>query len=110
MDRTSSTRPPAMDPGGAYWICREYQPRSGPWREPYNAHGGRRNQINLMIRYAGGNECHMSTLVRHFGDLADGQSMRHLHSAPQRGAPRGVFGLRTRGQTALFRVVTAPAG
>src|ERR1017187_5513106 len=26
-----------------------------------------------MLRYAEGNECRMAALVRHFGDLADGQ-------------------------------------
>ncbi len=45
------------------------------WRESYIAHGEqKRAQINEMIRYAETNECRMSTLVRHFGDLADGQT------------------------------------
>ena len=44
------------------------------WRDSYIAHGEqRRNQIDQMIRFAEGNHCRMATLVRHFGDLADGQ-------------------------------------
>ena len=47
----------------------------GQWRESYIAHGEhKRAQIDLMIRYAETNQCRMSTLVRHFGDLADGQT------------------------------------
>jgi superfamily II DNA helicase RecQ len=44
------------------------------WRESYIAQGEQKQaQIAGMIRYAEGNECRMSTLVRHFGDIADGQ-------------------------------------
>jgi DNA topoisomerase-3 len=44
------------------------------WRESYIAQGEqKRAQIEQVIRYAGGDQCRMSTLVRHFGDLADGQ-------------------------------------
>jgi len=44
------------------------------WRDSYIAQGDqKRSQIDLMIRYAETNECRMSTLVRHFGDVADGQ-------------------------------------
>jgi len=44
------------------------------WRESYIAHGEqKRAQIDQMIRYAESNQCRMRTLVRHFGDLADGQ-------------------------------------
>ena len=47
----------------------------GQWRESYIAHGEhKRAQIDLIIRYAETNQCRMSTLVRHFGDLADGQT------------------------------------
>jgi superfamily II DNA helicase RecQ len=46
----------------------------GHWRESYIAQGEQKQaQIAGMIRYADGNECRMSTLVRHFGDIADGQ-------------------------------------
>src|SRR5260370_38582266 len=45
------------------------------WRKPYIAHGEqKRAQIDLVIRYAESNQCRMSALVRHFGDLADGQT------------------------------------
>ncbi len=44
------------------------------WRDSYIAQGDqKRSQIDLMIRYAETNQCRMSTLVRHFGDVADGQ-------------------------------------
>lgn len=47
---------------------------NNPWRESYIAQGQqKRAQIDQMIRYAGSNQCRMATLVRHFGDLADGQ-------------------------------------
>ena len=46
------------------------------WREFYIAHGEqKRAQIEKMIRFADANQCRMSTLVRHFGDLADGQTV-----------------------------------
>jgi superfamily II DNA helicase RecQ len=46
------------------------------WREFYIAHGEqKRAQIEKMIRFADANHCRMSTLVRHFGDLADGQTV-----------------------------------
>jgi RecQ family ATP-dependent DNA helicase len=44
------------------------------WRASYVAQGEqKRAQIDQMIRYAESNQCRMATLVRHFGDLADGQ-------------------------------------
>jgi DNA topoisomerase-3 len=47
----------------------------GQWRESYIAQGEqKRAQIDQVIRYAETNQCRMSTLVRHFGDLADGQT------------------------------------
>ncbi len=80
------------------------------WREPYNAHGEqKRNQINLMIRYAEGNECRMSTLVRHFGDLADGQKACGIcdFCAPARCAAQRFRTATHAERTALFRVVAA---
>ncbi|HTV53454.1 MAG TPA: ATP-dependent DNA helicase RecQ, partial [Terriglobia bacterium] len=45
-----------------------------PWRDSYVAQCERkRAQIDQMIRYAESQHCRMATLVRHFGDLADGQ-------------------------------------
>lgn len=45
------------------------------WRDSYIAHGEqKRAQIDLMIRYAEVNHCRMASLVRHFGDVDDGQT------------------------------------
>jgi superfamily II DNA helicase RecQ len=45
------------------------------WRELYLAHGEQKKaQIEKMIRFAEAEHCRMSTLVTHFGDLADGQT------------------------------------
>jgi DNA topoisomerase III len=47
----------------------------GEWGKPYIAQAEhKRAQIDLVIRYAETNQCRMSTLVRHFGDLADGET------------------------------------
>ena len=44
------------------------------WREPYLAQGEhKREQIERMIRYAESNQCRMASVVRHFGDFADGE-------------------------------------
>lgn len=44
------------------------------WRETYLAQGQqKRAQIEQMIRYAESQQCRMSTLVRHFGDLENSQ-------------------------------------
>jgi superfamily II DNA helicase RecQ len=44
------------------------------WRDAYVAQGEqKRAQIEAMIRYAQSNHCRMSSLVRHFGDMQDGQ-------------------------------------
>ena len=44
------------------------------WRETYLAQGEqKRAQIDQMMRYAESQQCRMAALVRHFGDLADGQ-------------------------------------
>ncbi|MBI4910725.1 MAG: DNA topoisomerase 3 [Acidobacteria bacterium] len=45
------------------------------WKPSYLAHGEQKSaQIELMIRYAETNQCRMATLVRHFGDVADGRT------------------------------------
>ncbi len=47
---------------------------SNDWRDSYIAQGDRkRAQIEQMIRYAESSQCRMSSLIRHFGDIADGQ-------------------------------------
>ncbi|MGH9469731.1 MAG: RecQ family ATP-dependent DNA helicase, partial [Terriglobia bacterium] len=44
------------------------------WRGAYIAQGEqKRLQLDQMIHYAESSHCRMATLVRHFGDLADGQ-------------------------------------
>ncbi len=44
------------------------------WRKPYLAQlAHRREQIERVIRYTESNQCRMSSVVRHFGDLADGE-------------------------------------
>ncbi|HUQ93994.1 MAG TPA: DNA topoisomerase 3 [Bryobacteraceae bacterium] len=46
------------------------------WREPYMEQGSqKKQQLHLMLRYAESNECRMAALVRHFGDVADGQKV-----------------------------------
>jgi len=46
----------------------------GDWRDPYLAQGEhKREQIERMIRYAESNQCRMASVVRHFGDFADGE-------------------------------------
>ena len=45
------------------------------WRDSYIMQGEqKRAQIDLVIRFAASNHCRMSTLVRHFGDFADGKT------------------------------------
>jgi len=55
------------------------------WREPYLVQGEqKREQIERMIRYAESNQCRMASVVRHFGDLADGETPCGIcdHCAP----------------------------
>jgi DNA topoisomerase III len=60
------------------------------WRESYVAQGEqKRAQIDQMMRYAESNQCRMATLVRHFGDLADGEKPCGICDSALRGsAPR----------------------
>jgi DNA topoisomerase-3 len=47
---------------------------SREWRDSYIAQGEqKRAQIERVIRYSQSNECRMASLVRHFGDVADGR-------------------------------------
>jgi superfamily II DNA helicase RecQ len=44
------------------------------WRESYLVQSDQKlRQLDLMLRYAESNQCRMAALVRHFGDVADGQ-------------------------------------
>jgi DNA topoisomerase III len=80
------------------------------WREFYIAHGEqKRAQIEKMIRFADANQCRMSTLVRHFGDLADGQTVCGICDFCD---PAGCAAQRFRTATeaeraALFRVLAS---
>jgi superfamily II DNA helicase RecQ len=80
------------------------------WRELYIAHGEqKRAQIEKMLRFADANQCRMSTLVRHFGDLADGQTVCGIcdFCNPARCAAQR-FRTATEGErAALFRVLAA---
>jgi superfamily II DNA helicase RecQ len=44
------------------------------WRQPYLAQAEhKRQQVERMIRYAESSQCRMANVVRHFGDVADGE-------------------------------------
>ena len=80
------------------------------WRESYIAQGEqKRAQIEQMIRYAESNQCRMATLVRHFGDLADGQKPCGIcdFCAPGQCAAQRFRTATEAERTALLRVVAA---
>ena len=80
------------------------------WRESYIAQGEqKRAQIDQMIRYAESNQCRMATLVRHFGDLADGQKPCGIcdFCAPAQCAAQRFRTATEAEHTALLRVVAA---
>ena len=69
------------------------------WREPYIAQGEqKKQQLELMHRYAESSQCRMAALVRHFGDFADA---RKPCGKCDFCAPSGCIGQR-------FRPATAP--
>jgi DNA topoisomerase-3 len=80
------------------------------WRETYLAQGAHKAaQIELMIRYASSNSCRMSTLVRHFGDVADGDAPCGIcdFCAPSKCVAQR-FRTATEGErSALFRAIAA---
>src|SRR6516165_4784468 len=80
------------------------------WRESYLAHvKQKRAQVDLAIRYAEGNQCRMSTLVRHFGDLADGYTACGLcdFCAPAQCVAQRFRTATEAERTMLFRVIGA---
>ena len=80
------------------------------WRKSYIAHGEqKRAQIDLVIRYAESNQCRMSTLVRHFGDLADGQTACEIcdFCAPAQCAAQRFRTATDLERGVLFRVIAA---
>jgi RecQ family ATP-dependent DNA helicase len=94
------------------------------WREPYIAQGDqKKQQLDLMLRYAESSECRMAALVRHFGDLADarkacgicdfcapaecsGQRFRPATDAERAAALSVVEALRSAGTRATGRLHT----
>ena len=97
--------------GGAVLDFAENVSRGQPqWRESYIAHGKqKRAQIDLVIRYAESNQCRMSTLVRHFGDLADGETACGIcdFCAPAQCVAQRFRTATEAEHTALFRVIAA---
>jgi superfamily II DNA helicase RecQ len=80
------------------------------WREAYIVHGEqKRAQIEKMIRFADANQCRMSTLVLHFGDVADGQTVCGIcdFCAPANCAAQRFRTATEAERTALFRVLAA---
>ncbi len=78
------------------------------WRDSYIAQGDqKRSQIDLMIRYAETNQCRMSTLVRHFGDVADGQKSCGIcdFCAPSQCAAQRFRTATDAERSALLRVI-----
>jgi DNA topoisomerase-3 len=80
------------------------------WQKSYIAHGEqKRAQIDLVMRYAESNQCRMSALVRHFGDLADGQTACGIcdFCAPAQCVAQRFRTATVAERTALFRVIAA---
>jgi DNA topoisomerase-3 len=80
------------------------------WRQSYIVQGEqKRAQIDQMIRYAESNQCRMATLVRHFGDLADGQKPCGIcdFCAPVQCAAQRFRTATEAEHAALLRVVAA---
>ncbi len=69
------------------------------WREPYRAQGDhKRQQVELMIRYAESPQCRMLSVVRYFGDVADGDDPCGICDNC---APKGCGAQRFRPATAV---------
>jgi RecQ family ATP-dependent DNA helicase len=80
------------------------------WRETYVAQcEQKRAQIDQMIRYAENHQCRMATLVRHFGDLADGQMACGIcdFCAPRQCAAQKFRSPTEAEQAAVFRIIAA---
>ncbi len=83
------------------------------WRDSYIAHGEQKKaQIEQVIRFAASNHCRMSTLVRHFGDLADGQTACGMcdFCAPAECAAQRFRPATAAEREALIRVIHALRG
>jgi RecQ family ATP-dependent DNA helicase len=79
----------------------------GDWLEPYLAQGEhKREQIERMIRYAESNQCRMASVVRHFGDYADGEKPCGIcdYCAPSKCTAQRFRGATEAERAALRRV------
>ena len=91
-----------------FWTSPRITRGQPSWRDSYIAQGEqKRSQIDLMIRYAESNSAGCRTLVRHFGDLADGQKSCGIcdFCAPSRCAAQRFRTATDAERAALFRVV-----
>jgi DNA topoisomerase-3 len=80
------------------------------WRTSYIAHGTQKQeQIEQMMRFAEGSHCRMSTLVRHFGDLADSSKPCGIcdFCSPETCSAQRFRKPTAQEQTALFSVIAA---
>jgi RecQ family ATP-dependent DNA helicase len=80
------------------------------WRQLYIAQGRQKgSQVETMIRYAASPQCRMSTLVRHFGDFADGRSSCGIcdFCAPARCVAQRFRTATAAERAALFGVLSA---
>ena len=80
------------------------------WRHLYIAQGRQKTaQVETMIRYAASSQCRMSTLVRHFGDFADGRSACGIcdFCAPANCVAQRFRTATAAEQAALFNVLNA---
>ena len=81
---------------------------NGDWAKPYRAQGEhKREQIERMIRYAGSNQCRMASVVRHFGDVADGEKPCGIcdYCAPAKCSAQRFRTATTGEHAALVRVI-----
>jgi RecQ family ATP-dependent DNA helicase len=82
----------------------------GHWRETYIAQGKQKKaQIEQMIRFASANQCRMSALVRHFGDVADGRTDCGVcdYCAPEDCVAQGFRAATGNERAAALRVMAA---
>jgi DNA topoisomerase-3 len=83
---------------------------AGEWRGTYLAQGAHKAaQIELMIRYASSNSCRMATLVRHFGDVTDGEEPCNIcdFCAPSECVAQRFRTATEAERRAVFRVIAA---
>jgi DNA topoisomerase-3 len=79
------------------------------WRPSYIQQGDqKRGQIDQMIRFAESNQCHMLSLVRHFGDTSDGATACGAcdFCAPAKCVAQRFRNATDTERTALYRVLT----